>query len=227
MEATPAQATPCAPDAGVPPVSLGAGMVVSAHGRSFTDRVVLPIGRVLVAVGLTANSITVLGLVLVLAGMAVVVLTGERFWGAALAGLGSVLDALDGTVARLRGTSGHLGAFVDSVTDRISDAAMFGVVSWLVRDDPLTFAVVVVALGAAQVTSYIRAKAEALGWDASVGLVERPERLLVLLCGLGLGFLEVAAWALAAGGLVTVAQRWVAVVRQARVDVPAPKGPAR
>ena len=198
-------------------------MVVSARGRSFTDRVVLPIGRLLVALGLTANSITVLGLLLVLAGMGVV-LVGPDFPGAALAGFGSVLDALDGTVARLRGTSGQLGAFLDSVTDRVSDAAMFGVAAWLVREDPLLFALVIVALGAAQVTSYIRAKAEALGWDASTGLVERPERLLVLLAGLGLGFVEVAAWLLAVGGVVTVVQRWVAVVRQARLD-PSPATP--
>lgn len=192
-------------------------MAVNAYARSTTDRIVVPIGRVLVALGVTANSLTFLGLVLVLVGMAVV-LTGRPFTGAAIAGFAAVLDALDGTVARLRGTSGQLGSFLDSVTDRLSDAAMFGVVAWLVRDDPLLFAVVVVALAAAQVTSYMRAKAESLGWDATVGLIERPERVFLLLAAIGLGFVPVAMWILAVGGAVTVVQRWVAVVRQARAS---------
>jgi CDP-diacylglycerol--glycerol-3-phosphate 3-phosphatidyltransferase len=77
------------------------------------------------------------------------------------------------------------------------------------------FTVALVALGAALLTSYIRAKAESLGWTATVGLLERPERVIILIVGIGLGLLPFALWVLAVGGTVTVAQRLRVVRRQA------------
>ncbi|HVM20557.1 MAG TPA: CDP-alcohol phosphatidyltransferase family protein [Egibacteraceae bacterium] len=189
-------------------------MALNAYARAITDRVVVPIAKGMVRVGITPNWLTFVGLVVTLAGV-VVVLTGRPLIGAIVLAVGTATDAFDGSVARLRGSSGPFGSFYDSVTDRISDAALFGAVLWLVREDPVLFAVAVVALGTAQVTPYIRAKAESLGWDATVGVIERAERVIILVLAIGFGFLPVALWVLAVGGLVTVAQRLRAVVRQA------------
>lgn len=191
-------------------------MALNAYARTAADALLRPVVAGLVRVGATADAMTVLGVVIVTAGSVVIAL-GERQVGAVVVALGAVLDALDGGVARARGTQRPFGAFLDSVTDRVADMAVFGAVAWLVREDALLFAVTVVALGAAQVTSYMRAKAESLGWNATVGVIERAERLAVLLIGVFFTVLLPAAlWILAVGGVVTVGQRLVAVLRQAR-----------
>lgn len=190
-------------------------MALNAY-RAVTDRVVVPVAKGLVKVGATPNWLTFFGLVMSLVGVGIV-LTGRPFIGAVTMALGAAVDAFDGAVARLRGSSGPFGAFLDSVTDRVSDAAIFGSAAWLVREDPLLFAVAIVAMGTAQITSYIRAKAESLGWDATVGVVERAERVIILITAIGLGLLPTALWILAIGGLITIAQRLAAVVRQAQV----------
>jgi CDP-diacylglycerol--glycerol-3-phosphate 3-phosphatidyltransferase len=189
-------------------------VALNAYARSATDRVVLPIARCMVRLGVTANWLTFAGLVGNAVGVAVI-LGGQAFLGAAVLSVACLTDAFDGTVARLRGSSSAFGSFYDSVADRGSDAIILGAAAWLVRDDPLLFAVAVVALAAAQLTSYIRAKAESLGWDATVGLIERPERLIIIIIGFGYGLLVPALWLLAVGGLVTIAQRFRAVLRQA------------
>lgn len=189
-------------------------MAINAYARAVTDRLVSPIARVLARIGATPNWLTFFGLVTTLAGVAIVLL-GQHFVGAVVMAFGTLVDAFDGAVARERGSSGPFGAFYDSVTDRVSDGALFGAAAWLVRDDPILFAVAMVALSGAQVTSYIRAKAESLGWDATVGIIERPERVMILITSIGLGFLPVALWILAVGGVITIGQRLVVVVRQA------------
>jgi len=189
-------------------------MALNAYARSAADAVLRPVVRGLVRVGATADAMTIVGMLTVLVGAGLIA-SGERQTGAVVVAFGAVLDALDGGVARARGTSGPFGAFLDSVTDRIADVAVFGAVAWLVRDDALLFAVALVALGAAQVTSYMRAKAESLGWSATVGVIERAERLALILMGIFFTpLLTAALWVLAVGGLVTIAQRFAAVIRQ-------------
>lgn len=190
-------------------------MALNAYARAVTDRVVVPIARGLVRIGATPNWLTFAGLVLTVIGV-VILLLGHPLAGAFVMAAGAAVDAFDGAVARLRGSSGPFGAFYDSVTDRLSDSVVFGAAAWLVRADPLLFAVAITAMGAAQVTPYIRAKAESLGWEATVGIIERAERVIILITAIGLGFLPVALWVLALGGVVTIAQRLVVVVRQAR-----------
>lgn len=190
-------------------------MALNAYARAVTDRVVDPVARGLVRVGVTANWLTLLGLAVTLAGVAVL-LAGPLRLGVVIVALGSVVDALDGAVARRQGTEGALGAFYDSVTDRVGDAALLGAAAWMVRDDPLLFGVAIVALGGAQLTSYVRAKAESLGWQATVGVLERAERVIILLVGLFFGLLELALWVLAVGSLVTVGQRLRVVLHQAQ-----------
>lgn len=189
-------------------------MALNAYARTTTDRVVLPIARSMVRAGLTANWLTFGGFAGTVLG-AGIVLSGRSALGAVVLAAAASVDAFDGTVARLRGSVTAFGSFYDSVMDRMSDAVIFGAAAWLVRDDPVAFTVAVVALASALVTSYIRAKAESLGWEATVGLVERPERLIVVILGLGFEVVEPALWLLAVGGLVTIAQRFRAVLRQA------------
>lgn len=192
-------------------------MAINAYARAVSDRVVNPIAKGLVRMGVTANGLTLAGLLCTFAAIWVVLAVDQRL-GAALLAVAAATDAFDGAVARLRGTSSSLGAFYDSVADRISDAALLGAAAWLVRDEPLLFAVAMVALAGAQVTSYVRAKAEALGWTATVGVLERAERVIIIILGFGLDLVPVALWMLAAGSLVTIAQRWRVVTRQAARD---------
>lgn len=188
-------------------------MVINAYARTATDRLVVPVARSLVRLGVTANWLTFAGMAGTLAG-ALVVAVVSPFWGGWVLALSTAVDAFDGAVARLRGSQSQFGSFYDSVADRVSDAALFGAAAWLVRDDPLLFVLAVVALAAAQITSYVRAKAESLGWNATVGLLERPERVLILIPSIALGFLPVGLWLLAVGGVVTIGQRFAAVLGQ-------------
>ena len=98
----------------------------------------------------------------------------------------------------------------------MADATIFAACAWVARDEPIVFTLVMVAFSAALITSYIRAKAESLGWDATVGIIERPERVAIILPTLGYGYLWLGAWLLAVGGLITIGQRLWAVVKQAR-----------
>jgi CDP-diacylglycerol--glycerol-3-phosphate 3-phosphatidyltransferase len=181
-------------------------VAINAYARVVTDRAIIPIARTLVRIGATPDWMTFFGLLLTLTGVGVV-LRGPRLPGAVIMGVGAIIDAFDGAVARERGSSGKWGAFFDSVTDRIADGAILGAAAWLVRDDPLAFTAALVAMGGAQLTSYIRAKAESLGFEATVGIIERPERMIIAITAIAFGFLEIGLYVLAAGSLVTVAQR--------------------
>lgn len=181
-------------------------------------------GRLLSRLGFTANSLTALG----------IALSGLAAWriadGAFLAGgliltAGGCLDFCDGAVARFRGTSSTFGAFLDSVTDRFSDVFAFSGFAWYYfqQSDESMFAVTLAAYGGAVLTSYIRAKAESVGYDCKVGLLERAERLIAINVGLILssfanGLIEIALWAVAVLGVVTVVQRLVHVARQGRTQ---------
>lgn len=148
-----------------------------------------PLARALRSAGVSANAITVAGLLLTIAGAAV--LAADRP-AAALALLlaGALADTLDGQVARLSGGGTKLGAFLDSTFDRLSDSALTvaAIVIGAARGDTLLFASAIVALVSGSLVPYIRAKAESLGLGASVGLAPREARLVLQVLG-------VAAWA--------------------------------
>lgn len=188
-------------------------MVLNAYARSATDRLVMPIARRLVQAGATANWLTFCGMAGTFVGVGVLLAVGPRS-GAVVLALATAVDAFDGAVARLRGSSSPFGNFFDSVCDRASDAAILGAAAWLVRGDPLLFTVAIVALAGAQLTSYVRAKAESLGWDATVGIIERPERVMIIVLAFFFELVPLALWVLAVGSLVTVAQRFRTVLRQ-------------
>jgi len=180
-------------------------------------------GRTLARLGFTANSLTVLGIVFTaVAGWRIAV--GGFLSAGLILTAGGCLDFCDGAVAKARGTASVLGAFFDSVTDRVSDAIVFSTLTWyfLRTGQPRAAVVALVAYGMSVMTSYIRAKAESLGFDSKVGVLERAERLIVICTALILSQLwshlvESALWVIAIFGAVTVLQRLVHVARQARV----------
>ena len=180
-----------------------------------------PLARGLHRMGMTANAVTVLGVLITIAGSALVVL--ERPLAALIVLLvGTLSDTLDGQLAKVAGGGTRFGAFLDSTLDRVSDAALFSGAAALGagRGDALLFWSALVGLAASFLVSYVRSKAESLGLVATVGLMPREARLTILLVGVGLWgvlgfyFLFVAAVvAVAVLSLITVLQRIAYVAR--------------
>jgi CDP-diacylglycerol--glycerol-3-phosphate 3-phosphatidyltransferase len=147
---------------------------------------------------------------------------GKLTWGGLIAMLVGPLDALDGTMARMRNESGRYGAFVDSVTDRYSEIALYGGLlvyfnktgTW--QDALLVF---FAAVGSIMV-SYTRARAEALNYSAKIGLLTRAERYIVLIPGIIFGFPQISLWILALLTHVTALQRFWYVRKQAKETPP-------
>lgn len=197
-------------------------MAIDSWARDISRRVLDPVGVVLARLGVSANALTTAGILLT-ALAAVLVANGWFLAGAWVLLVGSLSDTFDGPVARARGQSSLVGTFYDSVADRLADGMIFGAVIWAMRGDPPLFVAAVAALVGAQLTSYVRAKAESLGVTCTTGLVERAERAIALLIGLAFHpwLLAPVLWLLAAGSLFTVAQRVVHVVRKLdRLAVP-------
>jgi CDP-diacylglycerol---glycerol-3-phosphate 3-phosphatidyltransferase len=148
------------------------------------DRVVRQfsrLGATLVRHGVTADEVTVVGILFAIA-TSVVIGLGYLYVGIVVLTIGGLMDALDGVVAKSAGAASVRGAFFDSVADRISDAFIFGGVAWylLERSDPRAAILPVAILAVSGVISYTRAKAESLGLNARGGLMERAERLIFL-----------------------------------------------
>jgi CDP-diacylglycerol--glycerol-3-phosphate 3-phosphatidyltransferase len=183
--------------------------------RAGVERGLRPAGARLGKVGISADQITVLGLVASVA-CGLVVAQGRLGWGAFFLALSGLTDVLDGAVAKSGGTAGPRGAFFDSVCDRISDGVVLGGAAWYYAGRQphlavLAFAVAVLSL----LISYERARAESLDLNGKSGLMERAERMVVLGLGLMFGRLTAALWVLAALTALTVVQRFVHVWRQA------------
>jgi CDP-diacylglycerol--glycerol-3-phosphate 3-phosphatidyltransferase len=199
--------------------------VLSQHVRPVVARVLDPIGRALLRVGLTPDAVTVAGTFGVSAAALWFYPRGELLTGTLVIAVLVLADAIDGTMARLSGRSSPWGAFLDSVLDRVADAAVLsGLALWLAGLGELwgvAFTLAALALG--QIVSYTRARAEGLGAQAALGVAERAERLIIVLVSagvVGLGapvqVLVVAMAVLAVLSAVTVLQRFVAVRRQLR-----------
>lgn len=197
--------------------------------RGLVGRVFAPLAAGLLRLGVTADAVTVTGTVLVAATALVLFPLGHLLLGGVLLTLFAFFDALDGTIARQAGTSGPWGAFLDSTLDRVADAAIFvGLAAYfqLRVDGAVGTAGVVAALAclvSGYTVSYARARAEALGYHAAVGIAERGERLVVAIAGaylVGFGLspvvLVVLLGLLAVASVITVGQRMAAVHAQAR-----------
>ena len=173
-----------------------------------------PVVRFALRWHITANTITVVGLFVVAMG-AVLVAGGALLGGAAVLIAGSLLDAVDGALARASGGTTAFGGFLDSTLDRASEGVLFiGIaVYYLQAPEPvLPIILALVAMTGSFMVSYTRARAEGLGYAASIGLAPRPERLVLISAGLILTGVGVA-WGLAAA-LVLIAVLTTATVLQ-------------
>jgi phosphatidylinositol phosphate synthase len=172
----------------------------------------------------TPNALTAAGVTLCLAAAVVVPFESRNallaYWlGAAVFVVGSVLDVLDGALARVGGRATPFGAFLDSTTDRVGEGAMLAAIALVFaragNDVAVTFTVAAVA--GSFLVPYVRAKAEALGLRGDVGLGSRAERVVVITAGLVVapwGGLQWAIYLLAATSWLTVVQRVLHVRKQ-------------
>ena len=190
--------------------------------RPLFARLLTPLGEALARTPVTPNMVTVTGTLGVAVGALWLFPTGHLFAGTLVCWGFAMFDMLDGLLARVKGSSGPWGAFLDSTLDRIGDGAVFsGLAIYLARDhQPVLACVALYCLVAGGLVSYARARAEGIGVRADVGVAERSERLVVVLVaagltGLGVPFvLAIGLWLVAAGSTITFAQR-VLVVRKA------------
>jgi CDP-diacylglycerol--glycerol-3-phosphate 3-phosphatidyltransferase len=166
--------------------------IVPESARASTRGGLAPLGRWLHRAGVSANAVTVIGLLLTLVAAGFIA-AGRPIFALALLVVGALADTLDGQIAKAAGGGTKLGAFLDSTFDRISDAALAAaaIVYGALHGDVLMLWFALIALISGSLVPYIRAKAESLGLTASVGLAPREARMVLIVLGL-------LAWAVSA-----------------------------
>ena len=182
---------------------------------TFTDQmrvrfrgVLDPVGDFFNRIGLMPNTMTILGLLGNTIG-AIFLSQGQMTYGGLIILAMGPVDALDGTMARLRGEPSEFGAFVDSVTDRYSELVIFGglLMYYAQQGDWVSALATYLAASGSVLVSYIRARASSLGYDTKVGILTRMERYLVLAPTLVLNIPLVGLWIIAILANVTALQR--------------------
>ena len=179
-----------------------------------------PLGGFFNRLGLTPNMMTMLGLIGNTIG-AYYLARGEMVTGGIFVLLMTPIDALDGTMARLRGESSDFGAFVDSVSDRYSELIIYGglLYHFLETAEPAGGLLVFGAAAGSVLVSYVKARAEGLGFEAKVGMLTRVERYLVLAPSLVFQQLYVGLGIIAVFANITAMQRIWYVRRQAHKKI--------
>jgi CDP-diacylglycerol---glycerol-3-phosphate 3-phosphatidyltransferase len=167
-----------------------------------------PIGGFLNRLGLTPNAVTIFGLIGNFFG-AYLLAVGQISWGGVVVLLMGPIDALDGTMARLRGEPTSFGGFIDSVTDRYSELVIYLglIIHFLLLQNWLACALVYLAAAGSVLVSYVKARAETLGFEAKIGILTRVERFLVLAPLLVINQPIIALWIIAILANVTAIQR--------------------
>jgi CDP-diacylglycerol---glycerol-3-phosphate 3-phosphatidyltransferase len=184
---------------------------------------VLGVGRAFARLGVTPNMATLIGFGLNVI-VALVLASGQPRVAGALLLLASAFDMVDGAIARATGNYTSFGGFLDSTVDRYSEIVVYiGLLVWLntTDNDHLGSLLVLIAAAGALMISYARARAEAIGYKASVGLVARPERVVLLALCLVFNVPLLALWILAVTTHMTAVWRMVHVWRVTRADQPA------
>ena len=185
--------------------------------RAGVERGLRPVGSGLERAGVSADQLTVVGLLISVAA-ALAVANGRLGLGAFLLAASAVPDLLDGAVAKAAGTASPRGAFFDSVVDRVSDMVVLGGFAWYLGsvDGGHAAMLPLAVLGASSLVSYERARAESLGFTARGGLMERAERMLALGACLVFSALMVPIlWLMLGLTLFTAGHRFAMVWRQA------------
>ncbi len=174
-----------------------------------------PGARGLQKLGLTPNAVTLLGF-LVACAAAVLVAMGHLRIGALVFLAGGALDLFDGALARLTNKTTPFGAMLDSLMDRLGEAALYlGLAVYALTVDPdsrnltIFMALLILALATSQAVSYLRARGESLGIDTRAGLMTRPERVIILSIALFLG----EATILLAMGFIAFFSTWTMLTR--------------
>lgn len=197
-------------------------MLDNDRARGHVAALIDPVARMLLKLKFTANAVTWIGAITTTAISVSYIPRGEFLAAAIWYGILASSDLVDGTMARLSGTSGLWGGFLDSTLDRVVDAAVVSsMIFYCFTHDQPTWSVIAgfIALASAQLTSYIRAKAESIGLSCKVGIAERSERsiaawLAMLISGLGIFVIHYALLLLAIASTITVMQRMVHVSKQ-------------
>ena len=190
--------------------------------RATWNRVMIPVGDVVAKSRLSPNAITGLGLV-IQAGSAWAILQGRLFLAALIALAAAVFDLLDGAVARSQNRESPFGALVDSTSDRLADMLFFLPLMWLYgvspdisdRENRWIAGLALAALVFSFLVSYVKARAEGLGFDAKVGFAERAERVAIMILGLAFDQVLVALALLTFTSAITFVQRVAHVRKQA------------
>src|ERR687897_3128127 len=196
--------------------------------QTYTDEARRLAGRSLAQLehtSVTPNALSIAGVGLCIAGAAVVYFEYRSEWlfliGAALFVIGSILDILDGALARRSGTGTPFGAFLDSTVDRVGEGFMIGAIGLVLLREGSEWGVALAfaAIAGSFLVSYTRAKAEILGLKGDVGIGSRAERVVVLTVGLVFAPFGALPWTMAvltATAWITVVQRVLAVRSQLR-----------
>jgi phosphatidylinositol phosphate synthase len=196
--------------------------------RQFWTNVFKPVAHLFIRLGISPDTVTIVGTVGVVAGALIFFPRGQIWLGVVVITVFVFSDLIDGYMARTLGASSRWGAFLDSTLDRFGDAAIFaGLAIWFFGGgaDQLLAYVALWALVMGSVTSYARARAESLGMQAKGGIAERADRLVAVLVVAFFAdvldlpiLLAIVLWALAVASTITVIQRMVGVRRQALAD---------
>mgnify|MGYP001080710161 FL=1 len=191
--------------------------------KTFTDYLRLwfkwvldPLARLFLRLGLTPNMVTMLGLLGNTVG-AYFLARGDLLTGGILIAVMTPIDALDGTMARLRGEASDWGAYVDSVSDRYSELIIYaGLLYHFLTEGDVTGGMLTFGAAAGSVlVSYVKARAEGLGYEAKVGILTRAERYIVLAPALVFNFIYIGLGILAVFANITALQRIFYVRRHA------------
>ncbi len=193
--------------------------------RAFWTKVVTPVAKLLLRLGVSPDAVTLVGTLGVAFGALFFFPRGDLLVGVLFITAFVFSDLIDGTMARMSGSSSKWGAFLDSTLDRLGDAAIFGGLAMYYvgpGDSDRLAALALYCLVMGSVTSYARARAESLGMEAKGGLAERADRLVAILVMTGLAALldlpvliPVTLGLLAVASTITVVQRILTVRRQA------------
>ena len=185
--------------------------MIDLKARKKAAPILQPIARVLAKTGVTPTMVTVLGLAITVTGAALIA-NGLLWQGGMTAAFGVLLDALDGPLARFKGTSSDRGAFIDTMSDRFGEVAVWIGLGVYLRDDSVGLILCLVAMAFSLLIPYVRAKAESWGAEGRGGWMGRAERMLlcligVILAGFGLEVLEPMLWIFVVLTGLTVVQR--------------------
>lgn len=183
--------------------------MISKFGREFFAPAVAQVVKWLQTAGISPNAVTIVGFLLT-AISAIILANGFFRWGAIVLLLASIFDMLDGALARATAQSTPFGAFLDSTLDRYSESITFVALAYYysgVTGSRTSIILIFVIIIGSLMVSYTRARAEALNIECKAGILQRPERVILLIAGLLVGWLQPVLWIMAILTNVSAVQR--------------------